>query len=115
VEKEGDRIKKAWKHFYGPQLPFPGYKNMPADMVTLGFSRDIILDPFNRVPTGEEMGQKPKDKIGIKNWIAKIAENQRHIYRAKRETTTVLDRVLWTEIAVIILMLLAWGAKYALG
>jgi len=85
VEKSKGELIRAWKHFFGNQLYFPGYKNISADTVTLGFARDIILDPFNKVPTGEAVSEKPKakDAQGLKKWIAKVAENQRHIYRSK--------------------------------
>ena len=117
VEKSGDVLKNAWKHFYGCQLPFPGYKNIPADMVTLGYSRDIILDPFDKVPKGEEMSEKPntKDKNSLKKWIAKIAENQRHIFRAKRENIFLMDRITWVLVAIAFIMALAWGIRFAWG
>lgn len=117
VEKAGDSLKNGWKHFYGNQLPFPGYKNMQADMVTLGYSRDIILDPFDKVPKGTEINEKPdiKNKDNLKKWIAKIAENQRHIYRAKRETTFLVDRIAWVLIVIALIMAMAWGIRFAWG
>ena len=54
VEKNKDgEIISGWPHFYQAQYPFPGYKNIPADMVTLSHARDIILDPHKLVPIDE--------------------------------------------------------------
>jgi len=115
VEKTGDALKRAWKHFYGAQLFFPGYKNMSADSVSLGFARDIILDPFNKIPSGEEAGEKPKDKNSLSKWIAKIAMNQRHTYHSKRKSTKKEDMINIALIGVILIMIIAWGYKFAVG
>jgi len=114
VEKEGDKLKRAWKHFYGNQILFKGYKNMSADMITLGFSRDIILDPFDKIPKGEKMSDKPDLRIqdGLKKWIARIGENMRHIYRSKRQTSITGDRISWALIAVMVIMIIGWLIKF---
>jgi hypothetical protein len=100
VEKQGDKIIRAWKHFYNAQFPFPGYKNMSAGMVTLGYSRDIILDPYDKVGKGNESNQKPNLLISgsLSSWIGKVAETMRHIYMGKRRTETWADRGQWTLI-----------------
>lgn len=117
VEKTGDVLKRGWKHFFGAQLFFPGYKNMSADSVTLGFARDIILDPFNKVPTGESVSEKPKarDDTSLKKWIAKIAENQRHTYRAKRKSTQKEDMINISLTVVLIIMVLGWVIRFSSG
>lgn len=115
VEKKDNVLKRAWKHFYACELPFPGYKKIQPGSVILGFSRDIILDIFNRIPEGEQVSQKPKATPGgepIKRWIAKIAENQRHIYRGKRESTTVTDRIVWALIGVLSIETLIWVVSF---
>lgn len=110
LEKAGAVLKRGWKHFYGNQFFFLGYKKMSADTVTLGFSRDIILDPFNKVSVGEAAGDKPdlKAKGSLQRWIAAIAENQRHTYRAKRQTSMKTDIVNWSLIFVLFIMIVAW-------
>ena len=117
VERREGKLKRAWKHFYGSQLFFPGYKNMTADSVTLGFARDIILDPFNKIPIGESVGEKPKikDTTSLGKWIAKIAENQRHTYRSKRKSQRKEDMVNWALITVLIIMAVVWGIRFAQG
>lgn len=109
-----DKLMRASKHFFSCEIPFPGYKKIPADMVVLGCSRDIILDPFNKVPQGIEVNTKPnpKEKGAVKSWIAKIAENQRHIYRAKRETHVWTNRLTWVFITIIIVQLLIWAFAF---
>lgn len=117
VEKTGDALKRGWKHFYGAQLFFPGYKNMSADSVSLGFARDIILDPFNKIPIGDDSpGKKPgRDKVSLTKWIAMIAENQRHTYRSKRKSTAKEDMINMALVAVLIIMVIGWGIRFAWG
>lgn len=117
VERASGALIRAWKHFYGAQLFFPGYKRMSADSVTLGFSRDIILDPFNKIPSGESAGEKPniKNKLSLGIWIAKIAENQRHTYRSKRKSTAKEDVVNLVLVGVLLIMVVAWVIKFAAG
>jgi hypothetical protein len=111
----GEELKKAWKHFYSNQIPFAGYKNIPADMITLGFSRDIILDPFDKVPEGTGTMQKPnlKDKTSMDKWITNQAENQRHIYRAKRAPQVWTNRITWALICVLVIMVMLWAIAFA--
>lgn len=116
VEKKGEQIIRAWKDFYGTLFTFPGYKNMKPAHVSLGYSRDIILDPFNRVPTGESTTQKPaSNAASVKAWIAKVAENQRHLIRGKRKSNTIAEYAQMAMIGLIILEGLAIGARYAFG
>jgi len=112
-----DKLTRASKHFFSCEIPFPGYKKIPADMVVLGFSRDIILDPFNKVPQGVEVNKKPdhKDKNAVKQWIAKIAENQRHIYRAKRETHVWTNRLTWLFIGIATIEVFVWAFAFLRG
>lgn len=109
-----NKLIRAGKHFFGCEIPFPGYRKIPSDMVTLGFSRDIILDPFDKVSRGIEINKKPdvKEKDSIKKWIAQIAENQRHIYRAKRETHVWTNRLTWMFIGVMVVELLVWAIAF---
>ena len=116
LEKKGDTLKRGWKHFYGNQFFFGGYKKMSADAVTLRFARDIILDPFDKVKTGDSVGEKPsKDKIGLLNWIAKIAENQRHTYRSKRQMSRTTDIINWALIFVLFAMVTGWLITFLRG
>jgi len=116
VEKADGKYKRAWKHFYNAELPFSGYKNVSGDSVTLGFSRDIILDPFNRIKMGESPSEKPRtDEKSLKSWIAKIATNMRHIYSTKRETRTAGDVIFWLIVGIDIVLVLGWAIRYFTG
>lgn len=110
LEKARENLVRGWKHFYGNQFYFSGYGNISADMVTLGFARDIILDPFNKIPVGDAMSEKPKakDSNSLKKWIARIAENQRHVYRTQRKSTFKEDFINWCLMGVLVVMVLAW-------
>ena len=114
VEMSGELVKRAWKHFFSTQKNFPGYKKIPAGTVTLSSARDIILDPFNQVPAGESITQKPGSvPESIKKWIAKVAENQRFLYRGKRRSTTISEWVIIGELCVFIMFALAIVARFA--
>lgn len=116
VEKADGKFKRAWKHFYNVEIPFSGYKSVSGDSVTLGFSRDIILDPFNKIKTGESTGEKPKtDTKSLKDWIAKIASNMRHIYSTKRETRTTGDVIFWLIIGIDIVLVIGWAIRFFTG
>jgi hypothetical protein len=116
LEKNGEKIKRAWRHSFSGEYFFQGYKNIPADMVTLGFSRDIILDPQNRIPVTEDTSGKPAStKIDIKKWIAQIAENQRHIFRSKRKSTTKHDLFNYCLMGTLSLMVIGLVIGYATG
>ena len=117
VEKDKGNLNRGWKHFFGNQLYFPGYKNIGADTVTLGFARDIILDPFNKIPIGEAVSEKPKakDATGLRKWIAKIATNQRHIYQTKRKSTLKEDLINHCLMGVLIVMIIVWAVTSLKG
>ncbi len=117
IESKGEELIRAWKHFYCNQFYFPGYKNIPADNVTLGFTRDIILDPFNKIPTGESTNEKPKlkDSISLKKWIGRVATNQRHIYMTKRKSTIKEDIINHVLLAVLVVMIFGWVIRFASG
>ncbi len=108
VEKAKGELVRGWKHFFGNQLYFPGYKNIGADTVTLGFARDIILDPFGKIPIGVAVSEKPKakDSEGLRKWIAKIATNQRHIYQTKRKSTLKEELINSCLMGVLVVMII---------
>ena len=116
LEKKGDAIKRAWRHSYTGQYSFPGYKNISADTITLGFARDIFLDPHNKIPAtsiGDTSGKPVKEKV--KEWIAQIAENQRQVYRAKRQGSGMHDYINYCLMGTIFFMLIGWLIRYATG
>lgn len=108
VEKKGDEILKGWKHFYKLQFPFAGYKGMQADMVTLGFDRDIILDPFGIVKDADKPDKgKP---INENKFITEIAETQRYKHQAKPGQQLLLNKVtIFLGIGTLLMALAAAG------
>lgn len=117
VEKDKNILVRGWKHFFGNQFYFPGYKGISADTITLGFARDIILDPFGKIPIGDAVSEKPKikDAAGLKKWIAKIAENQRHIYRTERKSTFKEDFINYCLMGVLVIMVIFWALSFSKG
>lgn len=114
LERSGESIKRAWKHFYSCELAFPGYKKAPATLVTPGFGRDIILDLFNKVPTttSGEVTKKPTAST-LKDWIAAIATNMRQMYRSKRKNTTVLNWITGGLLFILVVQSITWLVIWA--
>lgn len=112
LQKKGVKIERAWRHSFVGEYDFHGYKGINPDRVTLGFSRDIFLDPHNKIPLTDDTTGKPKD---IKKWIGSIAENMRFIYRGKMANHTMNDWINYSLIGIAVLMALAWVIRFLTG
>jgi hypothetical protein len=113
VEKDGEKIKRAWKHFFGSEFTFTGYKNASADSVTLSFNRDIILDPFNKVRIGENESDKPDNKgKSLIKWLGKISTNMRSIYNSRPEHRTTANALFWLFLGIDCLIFIGWAIKF---
>ena len=112
-EKKDGEIVAGWKHFFKTQFPFSGYGNITADMVTLGFSRDIILDPAGIVPKED----KPKTGKTVdgegrtlpKPWLVDVGNARRLKMIATRGQSQVTDWLIWILGSALILELLIAG------
>jgi hypothetical protein len=117
VDKKDNNVVKAWKHFYSADLRFDGFKNIKADMVSLGFDRDFILDPFNKVPVTDtpNAGGKPKaTESDIKKWTAQVAESQRYKVMNKPGNMLIYDKITIFLGVGLILELIALGISIAM-
>lgn len=95
---------QAWRHYYKNQYPFSGYKKIKPDMVSLGYGRDIVLDP-HKILTDDELPELDKDinKLDRKG-IKEIAQAQ--CYRAENQkgASLLVDKITtYLGIPVIIL------------
>ena len=104
VEKVSSDIVKGWKHFYKLQFPFAGLKGIPADMVTLGFDRDIVFDIYGLV---DEKDKPLKNKkINENDWITDVADGQRYKAQNKPASMLLLDKVtIFLGIATLVIVL----------
>lgn len=91
VEKVQGDIVKGWKHFFQLQFPFAGIKGIAADMVTLGGSRDIILDPYGIV--GDADKPDKNKKINENSWITEIAESRIYKHATKKPSMQIWDKI----------------------
>ena len=83
-------------------------KGIGADMVTLGFDRDIILDPFGIVDD-KEKPEKNK-KINENSWITDVAEGQRYKVQNKPGNRLLVDKItLIIGVATLIIVLAIAG------
>lgn len=107
VQEADGVVLKAWPTFYASEIQFDGYRNIPADMVTLSFDRDFILDIFNKVPVSETKEGKPKkDNTSITRWTAQIAESQRHKVMVKGGKLLLMDKItIFLGVALLLLVL----------
>jgi hypothetical protein len=116
VEKDGDKIKRAWKHFFGSEFTFAGYKNASADSVTLSVNRDIILDPYNKLNIGENASDKPSFKgESLQKWLGKISTNMRSIYNSRPEHRTTANALFWIVTVIVLIETIGWAVRFFIG
>jgi hypothetical protein len=112
-EKKDGAIVAGWKHFFKTQFPFPGYGRIPADMVTLGFSRDIILDPLGMIPSDEKpKAGENRDREGRtmpKAWLVDVGNARRLKMIAARGQSQMTDKLVWILGGALLLELLIVG------
>lgn len=110
VERKDNNIVRAWKHFYNNEFLFNGYKKVKADMVTLGFNRDIILDPFNTVPErpSPNSGKPLPNETSIKKWTGEVAESQRYKAINKPGNMLIWDKITMFLGIALLLMVIAF-------
>lgn len=121
VEKKEGAITRGWKHFYKTLYAFPGYKNIPADVVTICFDRDIILDPYNIVDKADMPDNyKPKERdayesgrSNIVSWLIDVGHARRFKIMAKKGRGATTDKIVWFLGCALILELLTMGIRYA--
>lgn len=90
IEKANDKVIRAFKHYYKTEFPFDGYKNIPADMVTLGFGRDIVLDPFDILSEEE----RPPKLGGMKSeYIRSIGADKRYKLSTQKPPAAIWDKL----------------------
>lgn len=104
VEKSNGEIKKGWKHFFQLQFPFAGLTGIKADMVLLGGSRDIILDPYGIVDD-QEKPDKHK-KINENPWITQVAESRIYKHSTNKPNMIIYDKITLMLGALTTLMVL---------
>ncbi len=112
VVKKGDTLVQAWEHNYNNQFSFDGFKDIPADKVTINSARDVVFDPFNIVDPKD----KP-DKTGRLNQphISAIATSA--IYRAQKQRPKglLMDKVTIALGIVLVLEGLAFFISRVAG
>jgi len=113
IEKVRDDIIKGWKHFYKLQFPFAGLKGIPADMVTLGFDRDIVLDPYNIVDAKDKPDKHKK--INENKWITDVADGQRYKAQNKPHSMFMADKLTIFLGVATVLVALSIGIRAAWG
>jgi hypothetical protein len=112
VEKQNDEIIKAWPHFYGLQKVFNGFKGIGADMVTIAFDRDIILDIYDQLSPDE----KPeKGHQLIKSWISRIGEGQRYKVQNKPGSMLLWDKITMFLGTALVLEWVVIGVNIAIN
>jgi hypothetical protein len=98
ILKEGDKVKKAWCHYFKTQFQFNGYRGFSGDNVTITYDRDIFYDPYNILKPTE----KP-DKTGRLNqaYISRIATSKIYEAQKQKKSSMMMDRVTWGLLGII--------------
>ncbi len=119
VEKVNNKPVAAFKRYYKSEFPFAGYGKMPAARVTLGYPRDIVLDPFGilakgeRPPTIEELAGRRINPLSSP-FVAKIGADKRYRLSAKKPSAAIWDKYTVVELIAIILLGFAILIKVAM-
>lgn len=105
ILKDGERVVKAWCHFFKTQFQFDGYKGISGDQVTITFDRDIFYDPYDILQPGE----KPKKLDSFEKlksplqqpYISRIANSKVHEAQKQKKGGTMMDKITWGLLAII--------------
>ena len=105
-------VESAWLMPYKLLKRFDGYKNIGADMVTLSYGRDIVLDLFNQLGDRE----KPNKGADIrKEFVRKIAQATFYKHVRKAKGSLFMEKVTMYLGVILILLALAIGLKVGVG
>ncbi len=92
VEKEGDAITSAWMLLYKLLKRFDGLKGVGgADMVTISYDRDVILDTFNQVTDAEKPERGGELK---KSFVKGIAEAKCYRHEHGKKKRNIADTMV---------------------
>jgi len=108
VERKGsdNEVAKAWMMKYKLLQRFNGYKGIGADMVTLSFGRDILLDPFDKL----NINEKPEKGASlIKEFVRKIAEAKCYRHEMKAKGNNMADKLVLFMGSVMVLLAIGMG------
>ena len=105
-----EALEMAFLHYYQTIFPFNGYKNISAGGVTLGFSRDIVLDPFPIL--SEEL--RPPKRGGLNcPFITKIGAFKRYKLATTKPPASVWDKM--TTLGLVVAGTLAFAILLKVG
>lgn len=102
--------RAAYFHQFKSEYYFPGYKGIPAGMVTPGYGRDVVLQIH---PILKEKELPSKDGKLDKGPIKNIATNRIEDLNRDVQVGMVSNKIINTLMAVIVLFALALGVKVA--
>jgi hypothetical protein len=88
LEKKNGRVTRAWEDLRSLHLPFAGWKGIPRDEVALQHSRDVLFDPFDRMPANDRpmiYVSKKLETRGLTAWISDITQTQQ--YKRQEESS----------------------------
>ena len=109
VEKKDGKTVAAWLHFHEQDIECTGYKGVPPGEIVLSCARDILWDPYDRVPDSENPTTgKPIDAgfRTMQDYSRKVAQSQQDRIDIKGGTTTIMDKIVWMLGALDAVMLI---------
>jgi hypothetical protein len=105
IERVKGVIVAAFKHFYKLEYDFEGYSKIPPGKLSLGFSRDVVLDLFNNLD--EQKDGITKGKQMNRPWITEISKNSFYKIKQQKANSFFMDK--FTTACVIIVAAEAIG------
>ena len=102
--------KRSWIDYYQTLYQLDGYKNIPADMVQLAYSRHFHLEIHDILP--EE--QRPPDSDAMNTpFITAIAEARSIELSKAAKPKTIYEKMTWMLGLALLIEMLIWGIGYA--
>lgn len=112
VEKAGDEIYKGWFMMYKLLKRFNGYKGVGAGMLTVSYSRDIILDLFQQLAEEESPSKKGELKT---SFLREVFETNVFALDRKIKPKSSTDKIIIFLGVTMLLLALGIGIKVAVS
>lgn len=104
--------KRSWIDYYKCLYPFDGYKNIPADVIQLAYSRHFHLEIHDILSDDE---RPPDDDAMDTPFISGIAEARCIELSKAAKPRSIYEKMTVILGIALVLEVLLWGIGYATG
>lgn len=112
AKTQSGEASMAWQLHYKLLKQFVGFKKIAANMVTISFGRDIVLDIFSQLKDHEkpEKGEKR-----VKTFVTRIAEAKCYQHEKSQQGLLFMDKMTIFLGLTMVLLAIGMGIKASLG